>query len=38
MGESPLILRRRLYNNYYEEWNIKELKIINVDVLNKLIF
>mgnify|MGYP001158448267 CR=1 FL=1 len=38
MGESPLILRRKLYNNYYEEWKIKELKIINVDVLNKLIF
>lgn len=38
MGESPLILRRKLYNNYYEEWKIKELKIINKNILNKLIF
>ena len=37
MGESPLILRRKMYNNYYEEWKVKELKIINKDILNKLI-
>jgi len=37
MGESPLILRRKMYNNYYEEWKIKELQIINKDILNKLI-
>lgn len=38
MGESPLILRRKIYSNYYEEWKIKELKIINKELLNKLIF
>lgn len=38
MGESPLILRRKIYSNYYEEWKIKELKIINKELINKLIF
>lgn len=38
MGETPLILRRKIYSNYYEEWKIKELKIINPNLLNKLIF
>lgn len=37
MGESPLILRRKMYSNYYEEWRVKELKIINKDIINKLI-
>lgn len=37
LGESPLILRRRIYDNYYEEWKIKELKIINKDFINNLI-
>ena len=37
MGQSPLILRRKMYSNYYEEWKVKELKIINENILNKLI-